>query len=779
MDFPHLRTDENFPNANGVDVYRYDNDLDYRRYDYSQMKICVCRVPWDMGEAHVGQRTISGIGNVVWFGSENARDTWFDSIPDSECFRWETKFKELHRDGQITVPLPFDVAAKYNYLTVEYELFANDGSLVEYEKPGGVRKWFWFIREVEFVAPNSTRLILMNDAWQTFIYGVNIPWMVLERGHAPMCKVSADRYLSNPLQFSELVTADDVNFGDVPRIVSDTESVMFNADNMKAVIISSCDPSGDFGSKGDGDWHTTSAYHQAESVISYWAFAIDVANLQSWVTGVSSDAPQFMRTVKAVCFISGDMLTLGASFTFGSVTCRWVSAGYKVNRLATLTKEMFGYGPHYEDVAKLYTYPYCELVIYDNAGTEKRIRVEDTDGKLDVQSCVNLVYPWLKVDAHIRGVGRAGAQTFTFTNITSRNMPVQGNWRDTLIEFDIPTFGINQMAMAFNDYDTHFDRVQQLHAANNAYSNAAANADNQVANAGVTTAGNTAVTAASNASMNAVASNAATYNTAKATADNIVTQGSAMSTIAANEMQGTIAATSGVASSALGALASGNPVGAVAGLVGGIIGAGATLASTAVANGLTSAMASYQIASNNANATLSTGKTQSDTTAHTTAASDITNANNSVVTSHAANNSATIYANAARDLDTAQNAVDNQQLQAALNAPQEFGEWSAGDHAVTRPMGAFLDVVTQAPGAIKRAGDEFMRYGYALNRQWPFDGNWCPGKHFTYWKLSDFWVKGLDVPDLYMDKLRFFLFGGVTVWKRPEDIGHVSIYQNV
>ena len=62
---------------------------------------------------------------------------------------------------------------------------------------------------------------------------------------------------------------------------------------------------------------------------------------------------------------------------------------------------------------------------------------------------------------------------------------------------------------------------------------------------------------------------------------------------------------------------------------------------------------------------------------------------------------------------------------------------------------------------------------------WPFDGNWNVGEHFTYWKASDFWITGLSVPDMYVDRIRFFLFGGVTVWSNPADIGNVSIYENM
>ena len=166
MQFPRMNNGS-FPNIENVNVNQWVNDFDYSRYDYTQMKIMLCAVPWDMGEAHVGNHTISGIGNVVYFGSAEKRDEWFANIPDDECFRFETKYKELHRDKYIDVPVPFDIAAKYNYIAVEYELFANDDSPVEYENDSGVRKWFWFVREVEFLAPNATRLHLLDDAFQT------------------------------------------------------------------------------------------------------------------------------------------------------------------------------------------------------------------------------------------------------------------------------------------------------------------------------------------------------------------------------------------------------------------------------------------------------------------------------------------------------------------------------------------------------------------------------------------------------------------------------------
>ena len=52
--FPHL-SDSKFPDLGTVDVYKYNNNVDYTRWDSSQMRVTLCSVPWDLGEAHVGQ----------------------------------------------------------------------------------------------------------------------------------------------------------------------------------------------------------------------------------------------------------------------------------------------------------------------------------------------------------------------------------------------------------------------------------------------------------------------------------------------------------------------------------------------------------------------------------------------------------------------------------------------------------------------------------------------------------------------------------------------------
>ena len=820
--FPHMK-ESAFPHLDNVDVYKYKNEFDYSRYDDAQMKITLCSVPWDMGEAHIGNRTISGIGNVVYFETEKKRNAWFDAIPDSKCLRFVTKYKELHRDNQIILPVPFDAACLYNYLVVEYEPFANADSLVEYETRNGLDRWFWFVREVEFVAPNSTRIHLLNDAWQTFIYRMHFAGMILERGHAPLFATNADTYLANPIENNEMLLAEDVNYGAEPARVHSSQAHVFNSDNWACVACTSS-PTSSWGTKAAGTWHTPAlSSYTVDGVPNMRIFAMDVSALNAFLGNVDADAPQFKQTVKGVFFAPKELITTGASFEFCGTTCRWVSTANKTIQLMKLNKSQFGYPGKYANLAKLYTWPYACIDITDENGNVDRLHIEDTDGKLDISASLSLAYPAINLQAHLLGYGSSGSSSLTFTNITSRSLAIGGTWYQTLHSWNIPIFGIVQSNATHYDFDTHFDRAQQVTAYTNTYDseiasadaakdNAYASADTALtnatnsantitANASAQTAANTAITTAGNTCATNISSNAQTANDANTANANALTNASTNNQIDYQYATGAISAVSSVVSGAASGAMSGGLAGAGMGLVGGLISAGTAMANAEAAVNLSAAQAGATTTTNNANRNTSNLQSLMDNIAAGSAAIQKNTATNNAVTTTAANNAATqindasndnamqkanadrSYAaetgNAARTRNTAQNAITNGIKQAALKAPMEFGEFSNTAQATTKPLAMIANIVTQSANAIRQTGDDFLRYGYYYNMQWDFNGNWNIGKHFTYWKLADFWVKGLNIPDMYVDKLRFFLYGGVTVWRKPEDIGNVTIYQNV
>lgn len=793
--------ESDFPHIDNVDVFKYDNGFDYDRFNDIQMSLQVCSVPWDVGEAHIGARTISGIGNVVYFETKEKRDAWFDAIPDSECYRFETKYKELHRDMVIDVPIPYDMCAKHNYLVVKYNLFASDDSPVMYEGDDGLREWFWFIREVEFVAPNTTRLHLLDDAFQTWIYDINVSGMILERGHAPMFAMKTDMYLKNPIENNTYLLTEDVNFGNATQ-VSHIDEIVFNDGEMYACIATSADPRGSWGSKGAGTWNVpASAYYTVQGQPSVFVFAVKVSALNGFLANITSDYPHFKQTVQGIFFASTKLVSIGSSFSFAGTTCYTVNATRKTLDFVQLEKTQFGYPKQYRDIAKLYTSPYAHIEVTDENGNIDIVKIEDTTGKIDVSAALSIAYPFVTLQAHLLGVGGKAKANLSFRNVSQHSFSIQGQWYDTLRSWNIPTFAVVLSPAKENDYSTHFDRVQQAYAADMIKTNADAlantaladsndSADKIVDNADITIDGNTAQTTISNAGAQTDSGYTQSYNTGMATVSNMVSEMSTASTIAANEKQAAIGAVSGVAQGAIAGIASGNPVGAAASIGGAVIGAAAQVASTNISNGLLAYDQNLSAASNRASATASNTTTQNKADNQCNIQTNLTDNQNDVTEAHAANDSALIKGNALRDNTTAlannvrdrdvvTNSIANQINQAALREPFIYGDFSNGESANSKPVAMIANIVTQSKSAIASAGDEFLRYGYMLDRQWDFDGNWNIGKFFTYWKLRDFWVYNLNVPDMYMDKIRFFLFGGVTVWRKPEYIGKVSVYDNL
>lgn len=852
--FPHL-SDSSFPDAGNIDVYKFANDFDYRRYDAAQMSLQLCSVPWDVGEVRVGQSIIPGLGNVVYFEDKENRDAYFKAIPDTECYRFETRFKELHRENKIDVPVPFDVAVKYNYLVVDYNLFANDASPVAYETQDGLRRWFYFIREVEFIAPNSTKLHLILDAWQTFIYDLNISGMVLERGHAPMQAVSADDYLADPVDnCSYLLSPDAVN-ENASYIGKTAGEIVFNdATDVRAVILSTGNPQGTWGTKAASTWNTPAGNNAIDGSPTYYAHSVDVGNLNGHLSRIAAQAPQFMQTVKAVFFVSEKLLTLGTQFTFCQTVCTPVTTKYVSNEILSLDTSNWPYPEEYEQIAKLYTYPYSYIELADEKGNETEIRIETLDGDVTFISRLNLVANCLNINGYIDSTGKGSKRTIAFKNVSANSFGIKGNWYKTLMEWDIPTFGVVLESAREFDYATHFNRKQSRLAAsntkastdasaNNAKNNAYLSADAQYSNAtdaaavSLTNAGNSATLATTNATAQKAANTAnnttdKTRMDADVSADNVATgatslaanaviAGTTNNQIDAENQRATLAASSAVVTGGVSAVASalsGNIAGAVGSLVGAGTQAANAMMSAAISNDLSASNASLQEANNTAmrdltqtlNTTkntiaqtqmdnaLETANTLTGTLAANSAATTNANAANSyelvaggdtytgtavrdrsTAKTIADNDNATAKANAVRTQNTALSAVDNQIAQAALQAPFEYGEFSNAEYANTRPYGLFANIVTQDDYSISYAGDEFLRHGYMYNRQWRFDGNWNVCRYFTYWKLSDIWTSNINIPDMYVDRIRYLLLGGVTVWRSPEFIGHKSIYENM
>ena len=465
--YPHM-SDTEFPDVNGVDVWKLKNDFPFEEFDSVQMKITICSVPWDVGLIHVGNAQIGGLGNVVDFGSEQARDSWFENLADKYTFT--TEYRAFHMqgkggavDGTIKLPIPYDVLARYNYAVVEYEPMPVN--LEGY----GVSKWFYFIRESFMKAANTSEVELILDAWQTFIYDLAIPYMMLERGHAPMAALSAEQFLANPIGNTRYVAGDDVTFDDAPSVLKSENEIVFNdGENIYACIVLDSAITGTWGEYRNTWRMPSGSRFTNQGVPNYSCVCIDADRFNDFILDVDYSFPQFKRAVKAVFFASDKMITLGNELEFAGYTFHYASANYQTHDLLDLDKASFGYDSKYADIAKLYTYPYAHIEIMDERGEVSIIRVEDTTGKLDVVSSLSTVYPFINLTANVTGIGGAGVRSVYFKHLGGRAMRYGGRWQTVALDWEVPTFAVVQSNNITYDYATHYDRVQARNDADTA-----------------------------------------------------------------------------------------------------------------------------------------------------------------------------------------------------------------------------------------------------------------------------------------------------------------------
>lgn len=499
-----------FPDVGQVDVWKFKNDFDYSKFDKIQMHVTLCSVPWDVGLIHVGNTQIGGLGNVVAFESADDRDSYISSIDDR--IEFDTEYRSFFAastkvalDGKCRVPVPIEACTRFNYLRVEYsELPVNLEHL-------STNVFLFFVREPRRIATNTTELDLMLDTWQTFMPGVNvkIPHMMLERGHAPIASLSAEDFLKNPLANTKYITGADVNFGDETGAkVSYENDIVFNqGDNVYACIVIDSDIVGTWGTKGGNTWQMPVTHGlYAQGVPDYMCLALPVSDYRQFMIDVDSNAPHFKQAVKAVFFATDKIVSLGSTHVFFGHTLHTVIANCENFGLLALTKDKFAYDSKYAGLAKLYTSPYAHIEIVKDTGETEIVKVEDTTGTIDIQASLSIAYPFITLTANATGIG-GNPRNVTFKNLDSRSMRIGGRWQQVKLDWEVPTFAVLQDYGTYNDYDTHFDRIQEANDADTALANALASNATAQANALATNA---------TAQTNALASNA----TAKTNADN-------------------------------------------------------------------------------------------------------------------------------------------------------------------------------------------------------------------------------------------------------------------
>ena len=809
MDFPHMG-DARFPDLSNVDVFRYQNEVDYDRFGASGT-IKVCNVPWDESR------------NNVAFASAEARDAYLDDLsgPVGEL---PTAFLAQPKTT-VQVPMPGSTCLRYNYCVIDVPPApSEDEPLMHYEGAGNVTRFCYFVTGVDFRAPNTTMLYLELDAWQMWSYDLDVQYVGLTRGHYGVAKTSVEAYLANPRENCEHLLAPDFDYGSY-QVTRNAFAKTFDAQVWMAFACNSAPRISDWGTVAGSTAHVpyVSTY-DACGAPSYFTFAIDPADWAEFGQNADAGVPQFKQTVMGVYFVDRSLVTTHDDFEFCGVTCHLLNqVGSLSGSIRDLSKDDFGLPEQVADFAKLYTHPYSYLEVTDHTGNARQIRVESTGGEIGWQTALSFAAPYVTQSCIVTGVGE-GSVTSTWNNLLGHAFDSNGEWAHLLYTWHVPTYAVTLAASVRETYERLYPHNQAVVEYTKDYDNSMAVASTEHTNERNQTecmSANNAATVANNTANNTAKINAETQINAsqlnKLTADknadnfmvyigneanqaaNTASQANNEAMGAANAIAGTASGVGGVITGALTGSALG-PVGMAGGALIGAAGALAGLGQTAVSTA--NASASLQVAYTN-NDQLATATQANNTTKTLNAqtylqksqarsndcATEVTDNNNNLLNTttansvdmldtNADNNLSTSTANAGRTRGAAQSAIANDTANARVQNGSTCGEFAYGDVATLRPRGIWLNVVTEPDGALVAAGSQFARYGYAENAYVPFEG-WQMMGHFTYWQCFDVVLSGAsDMSVSTENEIRDLLANGITIWTDPDEIGRVSIYDN-
>lgn len=531
MDFSHL-DDTKFPNLETASPYALKNTFDYTRW-VPNTKVHLVNVLWN-----------SEYSNVVKFNDDAARDEWFDGISDSYTLTL-TSNARIVPDGTIKLPLPYDVAARYNYLYIDIPLATSREQLIQNENDSGVRRWYFFVGDVYYSAPNTTIVTLQLDVWTNFIDSSRVTYMMLRRGHAPVYASDTDSYLANPINNNRYLLAPDINYDD-SSVVRASKYVPFGNGTKYVCLASTVGyvqiQSGESGAVQNGPGFTnptfsnTSDWYGYQLQVNGYQFgngrdmsqlkacvnpynrpgnivpnSLDVyafpASDASFLADVMNQSPAFMRTIQAMFIVDESMISLDIKLSFCGHSMWFISGRESTLGNYDLNKGMFGFDSDEQRFAKLFTYPYSRIEVSDNSGKTVEVRIENT-GKIGMKMLTSVAFPVLDFRVFLTGINGVGSQSYTWRNLGNDKLGKlipNCDWDKLTFELGIPTYSIYMDSETAYMLDNYSSMQNARDNALTAYHNSvrSANSDNINAKALASTANSNANDSANTAQTNA------------------------------------------------------------------------------------------------------------------------------------------------------------------------------------------------------------------------------------------------------------------------------------
>lgn len=679
--------------------------------------------------------------DIVRFESRATLDEYLHTVEGEHGFTLSSYAKAYET---VRIGLPFNAVYGFNYLRVH-----NPAMPVGNDVPF---TFYYFIKDIRFIAPETTEIVVQLDVWQTFCWTVEFGNCYIERGHVGVANERAfEDYGRNFLTVPEGFDVGNEYYIETVYEHRIADNGVSNPDDpmdtrkYHVLVWSATDIAG--GEYGD----TTAPNLQTAAASKFENLPNGTGML--WFTD-PSDYAAMAQALKRYPWISQGILTVmivppftlpDTAYEDRTVTVDGIEFGFRYvnssgsrlqNKLIVLQsdwRDTINLPDRYRHLDKFKVYPYMAVELTTYMGTPLLLKPEnmpESDFKVMRMEHYALPSPRLAF-VPWRYNGRAGYADGAWDSwVNSHDHAEFLDMVTGIINF--PTFSIvndqyrnylasNANTIAYQYAQADWSQQRALTANQLGYEQATAGMDlqNMLTALGI---------GAANQSMEL---------------SNFTTGARGIVGAAGNGVQGVIGGA--MRGGGLGAVA-GGIAGAIGSLSGALIDINQTTQQTAISNAL---------ASSQNTARVGTSGFMRDT--------------NKDFADFAARGD---YAQAIAAINAK---VQDAKLIQPTTAGQVGGEaflltaWKWALHAKVKRI---------SPAAQISIGEFWLRYGYAVNRFGTPPASLRCMSNFTYWKMRETYLKAGPMPESYKMAIRGIFEKGVTVWTDPAVIGRVDLADN-
>lgn len=678
--------------------------------------VTLANVPWN-----------SDYRDIVRFANPAALDNYITNLAGPVITTTGMTYAAMGRP--ITLDLPHNRVNRFNYLRAY-----NPAQPVTGGDTG--RAYYYFITDVQYVAPNTTRLMLQLDVWQTFGYDVTFGNCYIERGHVGIANENAmndngREFLTQPEgldiggeyqivdQWSRDIASARTSSGDsTPNysiLVTSTVALDLDPGTVTAPQLNSARGS-----------HFENLPNGAEAYIfaskSHFMDFMAAMHDKPWITqgivsitaipewnsyGISSNI-----TISEIAGVSVYELGTG-------------SLENKKTQMKTSWRSSLPIPARYAHLDKLKVYPYCVLEMTSYTGTPLVLKPES----------------WSDAHASVIEVPHFSQPGPRIMFYPYRYNAAQPGPDPTIVDGEVINDGGE-----FLDVATGIFNFPTFSLANNGYMS---------------------FMASNNSSINYQHSSA-DWSQQRALSGNQLSADQTSAGIGNSEYQNQI----GVRASAQQATLT-NETAAFRGMQqagNSFLNGFKSLDPIGAATGTANAAVSYAI---DANQTLQ---------------SQGISANHANLSNRSSNSLSEYNRDTNKQYGDWAAKGDYQNVIAGINAkvqdakmiqPTTSGQ-VGGDafNLATYKWGYDIKVKMLQLSSMNSIGEYWLRYGYSVNRFGRMPSDFMVMQKFTYWKLRETYITSAVCPETFKQALRGIFEKGVTVWKNPTDIGNIDIADN-